>query len=167
MESRLFGSMLILLLTVLAAPSTSAQTAPKPSAIVDNGGYTSESFLRSDYRQSAVVAYVDVKEIIGVDASDSETDCRNFTGVGYCSFLLRAEIVELYKGKIKTRTIEFSEGGEAQAMRNKERYLGERVVFLEKFVDDGKTHYQTIENSTRDARPHVLEKMRRIAKKRR
>jgi len=154
------------LMPFAAFQNVSAQMVDQPQKTKEeaNGGYFSSDFLRSDYRQAGIVAYVSVKEIISTGRSDDQTDCVNFTGIGYCSFLVRAEVKELYKGNAATKMIEFSEGGEAKLIKSKDRFLGEKVVFLEKFVENGKTYWQTIENSTRPIEQDVLETMRQIAR---
>lgn len=123
-----------------------------------------DDFLASDLKQVDVAAYVDIKEVISVASSDKETDCENFKGIGYCSILLRAEIKELYKGEIKTKTLEFFESGEAQSIRSKKQFLGERLIFLEKFREGDKTYLQTLENSTRRIEGDILKKMQKIAR---
>ncbi len=142
----------------------SAQTDGGSQNSNDNSSYFDINLLKSDYEQAFIVAYVDVREIISVGSSDDKTDCVNFTGIGYCSFRVRAVVKEVFKGKIRTKKIEFSEGGEARLIGNKERFLGEKMIFLETFTDSGKTYLQTIENSTRRIEYGIVEKMRKIAK---
>jgi hypothetical protein len=163
----------ILLVLIFSALSfstvVSAQNAVPPvenktqQVETEDGDDSSLEFLRSDFKQVDVAAYVEVREIVSIGRSDEKTDCENFTGRGYCTFLLRAEVKELYKGKLKTSAIEFYEGAEAQLVRSRDRFLGERVIFLKKFTEGGKTHFQTLDNSTRYIEDSILEKMRRIA----
>ncbi len=142
-------------------------TYAAPATIGDE--YYAVEWLKSDYKDANVVAYIDSKEVLSVGRSDEFTDCVNFspnTGPGYCSFTMRAEIKELYKGKLRSRTIEYSEYGEGGYIRNREQFLGKQVVFLEKYKSekDGSIFYQVIENSTRDVDHEVLAKMRKISK---
>ena len=163
MRKIIFAIVLSALFSFIAMAQTESQS--QASLVGSDDGYWSYDFLESDYRQSDLVAYVHVKEIVSVGSSDDKTDCVNFTGVGYCGFRVRAEVKEVYKGRISTKTIEFTETGEAQLIKSKDRFLGEKVVFLEKGVIDGKTYWQPIENSTRTIEFSVLEKMRLIARK--
>ncbi|NOT48080.1 MAG: hypothetical protein HOP17_10085 [Acidobacteria bacterium] len=131
--------------------------------------YYAVGWLKSDYKEADIVAYIDSKEVVSTDRSDEQTDCVNFsrnTGYGYCSFTMRAEIKELYKGKLRSRAIEYSEYGEGRNIKSRDQFLGEQVVFLErhKSAQDGSSIYQVIENSTRDINYKVLEKMRKISK---
>lgn len=116
--------------------------------------------LRGDLRIADVAAYVAVKEIKFADRSDDKTDCENNTRGGYCSYLLRAEIKELFKGKIESKTLEFYIGTEATYP--KKGLLGERIVFLVWNEDekDKPKHLSAIENSTRPA--DVLAAMRKV-----
>ena len=167
MRKTLFGTIFSILLFFGPFQNALGQSENKTlnNKINDNSEYFSVKFLKSDYEQADIVVYVDVKEVISAGASDNQTDCVNFTGIGYCSFLLKAQVKEIYKGGIKTKTIDFYTYGEAELIGRKERYLGESVVFLEKFNDSGKIRLQVIENSIRWIEYDVLKKMRQIAKK--
>jgi len=139
------------------------------SPVPDNSDYYGKEMLRSDLRQADIVAYVDSREIISVVPSDEKTDCTNFdsnTGPGYCGFVIKSEIKELYKGKLSSDTIEYFEYREATAIKSKEHYLGPQIIFLERFENEKtkKTYYQVIENSTRRIDNNVISKMREISK---
>jgi hypothetical protein len=126
--------------------------------------FNSLETLRSDMKMSNVTAYVDVKKLKLVDSMGSG-DCEKNTGAGYCLYELEADVKEIFKGKIKTKTINFFTGPDADYP--KERLMGEQVVFLIwNKPEKGKTaKLSTIENSTR--KTDVLAKMRKIVKQKR
>lgn len=121
--------------------------------------------LKGDYKQVAVVLYVDVKAYELVD-SIGTGNCKEISGGGYCLYRLKAEVKEIYKGKIKKENFEFYAVLEAST-GNKDFLLGEKIVFLNwsSNYPDKKRHLGTLENSTRTVRGNMLEKMRRIAKR--
>ena len=121
--------------------------------------------LKSDYRQVAVVLYVDVKEIELVD-SIGTGDCREVSGGGYCLYRLKAEVKEVFKGKVNKENFEFYTVIEA-SVGKKDFLLGEKIVFLDwsDNYPDKKRSLGTLENSTHSVTGDILEKMRRIAKK--
>lgn len=134
----------------------------------DEDGFYAAKILESDYRQADVVAYVNVKERKLVDSiGTGKADCENDKGTGYCLYLLKAELKEIYKGKSSTTEIEFYTSPDADYP--KEKLMGERVVFLNRGTsgDKKKKQLHTIENSTRWIEHEVLEKMRKIARKKR
>jgi len=151
-----------LVLSVVPFQNVSSQTAevsPKINAEEDSG-FHSADMLRADLRLADVVAYVNVKELKTASRSDDKTDCENNTGGGYCSYLLTAEVREVYKGEVKSKTLEFYGSGEATYP--KKGFMGERIVFLI-WNEDGKNGEKslgTIENSTRGA--DALKAMRRV-----
>ncbi len=153
-----------LLLSFIFVPNALSQTEslPQNAEIYDESDFYKAEFLKSDLEQTDIVAYINVKQIISAGASDYKTDCVNLTGPGYCSFRLIAEIKELYKGNINLKTIEYYEYGEAESIKNKDSFLGERVVFLQKIPDSEKGALQTLDNSTRLIKFNVVEKMRKI-----
>jgi hypothetical protein len=120
------------------------------------------SFLRNDFRTVDVVVYVNVKSRTLADKM-GEGDCEKSTGTGYCLYLLRAEVKEVFKGKIKKGYIEFYTSPDMD-YPHKDKLLGEHVVFLEwsKNSPDGKLSLFTLENSTRNIKHGVLAKMRKI-----
>src|ERR1044071_9818299 len=84
----------------------------------DDEDWPSLSYLRSDYKQVAVVAHVRVKE--------AEITNRI---IGYENWRIRAEVIESFKGKFKKGdAIEYLHGAEAGF--KKEIFLGEKIVFL-------------------------------------
>lgn len=121
--------------------------------------------LKGDYKQVAVVLHVDVKTLELVD-SIGAGNCREISGGGYCLYRLKAEVKEVYKGKINRKNFEFYTVIEAST-GNKDFLLGEKVVFLQWSGNypDKKKHLGTLENSTRAVKGNILEKMRRIAGK--
>jgi hypothetical protein len=121
--------------------------------------------LKGDYKQVAVVLYVDIKTLELVD-SIGKGDCREASGGGYCLYRLKAEVKEIFKGKIRRENFEFYTVIEAST-GNKDFLLGEKIVFLDwsRNYPDKKKHLGTLENSTRSIKDGVLEKMRRIAKR--
>jgi hypothetical protein len=130
----------------------------------DESGFNSVEILCSDMKMSNITAYVDVKKLKLVD-SLGNADCENNKGAGYCLYELEADVKEVFKGKIKTKTIKFFISPDADYP--KERLMGEQVVFLiRNKPEKGKTaKLNTIENSTR--KTDVLAKMRKIAKQKR
>jgi hypothetical protein len=124
----------------------------------------SEQMLRSDMKMSSIVAYVDVKKLKLADSMGSG-DCEKNTGSGYCLYELEADVKEVFKGKIKTKTVKFFVSPDADYP--KERLMGEQVVFLTwNKPEKGKTaRLSTIENSTR--KTDALAKMRKIVKQKR
>lgn len=134
----------------------------------DENGFYGAEILESDYRQVDVVAYVNIKERKLVDSMGAEKDgCENDKGSGYCLYLLKAELKEIYKGKTTASEIEFYTSPDASYP--KEKLMGERVVFLNRSTikDKKKKQLHTLENSTRWIEHDILEKMRKIAKKKR
>ena len=129
----------------------------------DDDGFFSAKFLKSDYKQVDVVLYVDVKSYELVN-SIGKGDCREISGSGYCLYRLKAEVKEVFKGRIKRENFEFYTVLEA-SVGKKDFLLGEKLVFLEwsKNFPDKKRNLGTLENSTRPADAGVLEKMRKIA----
>jgi hypothetical protein len=121
--------------------------------------------LKSDYKEVDAVLYVDVKEIELLD-SIGTGNCKETSGGGYCLYRLKAEVKETYKGRIKKGKFEFYMVIEA-SIGKKDFLLGEKIVFLNwgGNYPDKKKHFGTLENSTRPVKGSILEKMRRIAKK--
>lgn len=126
------------------------------------GDLYTPKWLRNDMRVSDVVAYVNVKEVKYSGRSDTDTDCENNQGGGYCSYLLTAEVKEVFKGKVETKPFVFYSS--ADASYPKKYFLGEQIVFL-LGGEEGKNKkrdLETLENSSRSIEYNVLEKMRNI-----
>lgn len=122
--------------------------------------------LQQDFRAVEAVVYVNIKERKLIDSVGGENvDCENDKGGGYCLYLLKAEVKEVFKGKIQSRNIEFYTSPDADYP--KKNLLGERVVFLEKTVDEkiGKIKYAVLENSTRWIKYDILKSLRILARK--
>ncbi len=121
-----------------------------------------EKALKYDYRQVAVVAYVDVKKRTLVDSIGS-SDCENDKGTGYCLYRLKAELKELYKDKIRAREIEFYTSPDADYP--KKYLMGEKTVFLNwgKRKSKKKKELFTLENSSRSIEHNLLKLIRKIA----
>ncbi|MEO6589258.1 MAG: hypothetical protein ABIP06_08110 [Pyrinomonadaceae bacterium] len=117
--------------------------------------------LRNDSTMSDIVAYVEVKEKKLVDSIGNSPDCDNDKGAGYCRYLLKAEVKEVFKGKNVEKTIEFYTNPDADYP--KKYLLGEKIVFLVKRMDEktGEEHLSAFENSMRGV--NVLEIMRNIS----
>ena len=132
-------SLLILLLSTAAI----AQDDPQ---------WPSLSYLKSDYRQSAVVAHVRVTqaEIVGQIP-------------GYDDWRLVGEVIEPFKGKFrKGQTIIFYHGAESGF--KKELFVGEKIIFLQRNYHE-KTRqwvYAVIENSTLPFNEDRVTKLRKI-----
>jgi hypothetical protein len=145
----------------------SYQTASAQAEITEDKAWEAQltKMLKADYKQVAVVLYVDVKEIELVD-SIGTGDCKEISGGGYCLYRLKAEVKEIFKGKINKENFEFYTVIEASTGK-KDFLLGEKLVFLDwsENYPDKKRSLGTLENSTHSVKGNILEKMRRIAKK--
>ena len=134
---------IICVLLVLALPViVSAQ---------DNDDWPSLSYLRSDYRQVALVAHVRVREAEIVK-----------TIGGYEDWHLVGDVVEPFKGKLrKGQTVEFYHGAE-KGFR-KELFVGEKIVFLiRNYVREEKRWvFAVLENSTL---PYTEDRVRKLRK---
>ena len=118
-------SLLILLLSTTAL----AQDDPQ---------WPSLSYLRSDYRESVVVAHVRVTQAEIVNRIP-----------GYDDWRVVGEIVEPFKGKFrKGQSLTFYHGAETGFKQ--EVFLGEKIIFLHRnYVEKEKRWvYAVIENST-------------------
>lgn len=117
----------------------------------DNDNWPSLSYLRSDYRQVAVVAHVRVREAEIVK-----------TIGGYEDWHLVGEVIEPFKGKFrKGQLVEYYLGAE-KGFR-KEILLGEKIVFLfRNFVQEEKRWVLAVlENSTL---PYTEDRVRKLRK---
>jgi hypothetical protein len=104
----------------------------------ENDEWPSLSYLRSDYRQVAVVARVNVRS----------AEIVNRVG-GYEDWHLVGDVIESFKGKFrKGDPIDFYHGAEKGFRR--ELFLGDKIVFLERnFVETEKRWvWAVLENST-------------------
>ena len=120
------SSLLLLLLLPVAAPAQADQQWPPLS------------YLRSDYRDSAIVAHMRVTEAEVVDRI-----------VGLEDWRVVCEIIEPFKGKArKGERLVYYRGAEAGF--RKELFLGEKIIFLHRNFHDKEKHwvYAAIENST-------------------
>ena len=118
----------------------------------DNAQWPSLSYLRSDYRESVVVAHVRVTE--------SEIVSRI---PGYDDWRIVCEVVEPFKGKFKKgQTLTYYHGAEAGF--KKELFLGEKIVFLHRNYHDKEKRwvYAVIENSTLPYNEDRVTKLRKI-----
>ncbi len=138
-----------------------ASTGETSIVFAENSEYYSTKSLRNDYRIADVVAYVNVKEKILADHTNG-ADCDNNKGIGYCSYRLVAELLELYKGEVKSKVIEFYAG--CDATYPKKNFLGEKVIFLIlNESEEGKPgSLGSLENSSRTIQHDLLQKMRTI-----
>lgn len=159
MPKILFAIVFALFLSFVSIQNISAQT-------VDDEIFSAE-YLKSDYKQVDVVLHVDVKEYELVN-SIGKGDCKDISGGGYCLYRLKAEVKEVFKGKIKRENFAFYTVLEASTGK-KDFLLGAKLVFLEWSDDypDKKRGLGTLENSTRKIEKGVLETMRKIAGKKR
>jgi len=129
-----------------------------PAMAQDDANWPSLNYLRSDYRESVVVAHVRVTQAEIVSRIP-----------GYEDWRIVGEVVEPFKGKFhKGQTLTFYHGAEAGF--KKELFLGEKIVFLHRNYHeaDKKWVYAVIENSTlpyNDDRVHKLRIIKRSAQK--
>ena len=106
-------------------------------------------YLKSNYKAAAVVAHVRV-----LDASSV-----NKVG-GYENWQINAVVVESFKGSLgKGAEIKYLEPTESGF--KKERFLGEKIIFLKnKNFKDKKHHYTAIENSTVPTTKNVIKNLK-------
>jgi hypothetical protein len=154
--SKIFVLFAILIFCFASGQIVSAQTG------IDEKEF--ENILKSEFKQVAVVAYVDVKERALID-SIGNGDCESDKGGGSCLYRLKAELKEIYKGKIRTKEIIFYTSLDADYP--KKNLLGEKVVFLNwrKRDSEKKKELYTLENSTRSMEHNILKRIRKIAGK--
>jgi len=117
----------------------------------DGDDWPSLSYLRSDYRQVAVVAHVRVRDAELVK-----------TIGGYEDWHLAGEVLEPFKGKFrKGQTVEYYHGAEKPVRR--ELFLGEKIVFLfRNYVREEKRWVLAVlENSTL---PYTEDRVRKLRK---
>lgn len=148
-------------------PQTENVNKKKPVIEIDEAQFYEKQMLKSDYKEVDVVLYVDIKERKLVDSIGSG-DCESDKGAGYCLYLLKADVKEVFKGNITEKTIEFYTSPDTSYP--KKYLMGERVVFLNRNSNPPSRNdnsLNTMENSTRWIKYDVLKKMRRIAKKKR
>jgi hypothetical protein len=127
-----------------------------PAIAQDDPQWPSLSYLRSDYRESVVVAHVRVTEAEIVQRIP-----------GYDDWRIVCEVVEPFKGKFrKGQTLTYYHGAEAGF--KKELFQGEKIIFLHRNYHDQEKRwvYAVIENSTlpyNEDRVHKLRKIKRTA----
>jgi hypothetical protein len=123
-----------------------------PAKAQDDQQWPSLSYLRSDYRESVIVAHVRVTqaEVVGRIP-------------GYDDWRLVGEVVEPFKGKFrKGQALTFYHGAEAGF--KKELFLGEKIIFLHRNYHDKEKLwvYAVIENSTLPYNEDRVNKLRKI-----
>ena len=121
-------------------------------AMAQDDQWPSLSYLRSDYRESVIVAHVRVTQ--------AEVVARI---PGYDDWRLVGEVVEPFKGKFrKGQTLTFYHGAEAgfkQAL-----FLGDKIIFLHRNYHEKEKRwvYAVIENSTLPFNEDRVQKLRVI-----
>jgi len=118
----------------------------------DDPNWPSLSYLKHDYRSSAVVAHVRVTDAEVVNRIPGLEDWR-----------VVSEVVEPFKGKFrKGEKLVYYHGAEAGF--RKELFLGEKIVFLQRnyHEKDKQWVYAAIENSTLPYNEVRLRKLRTI-----
>ena len=136
----LLGSLRLLLLLPAAAAAQADQQWPPIS------------YLKSDYRDSAIVAHVRV----------TEAEVANRI-VGLEDWRVVCEIIEPFKGKVrKDERLVYYHGAEAGF--RKELFLGEKIVFLQRNFHERERQwvYAAIENSTLAYNQNRVRKLRII-----
>jgi hypothetical protein len=128
--------------------------APLAVFAQDDDDWPPLSYLRSDYKEVAVVAHIRIKE--------AEITNRI---IGYENWRIRAEVIESFKGKFKKGdAIEYMHGAEAGF--KKEHFTGEKIVFLLSEREGQRRYYAVLENSTLPYREVTVKKLRVIRRKR-
>jgi len=123
-----------------------------PAIAQDDPQWPSLNYLRSDYRESVIVAHVRVTQAEIVSRIP-----------GYDDWRLVCEVVEPFKGKFqKGQTLTFYHGAEAGF--KKELFLGEKIIFLHRNYHDQEKLwvYAVIENSTLPYNEDRVIKLRKI-----
>lgn len=166
-----FSSLIFVLLFMTACQKVESQKNKEifqtdKSAVTsfDDSEFYSPRFLKSDLEQVEVVVYVNV---LSRELADQITNgsCEKNEGPGYCLYLLKANVNEVFKGKIEKKDFEFYTVTDAD-YKNKDSLLGEKVVFLNRSDNypNKKMNLGTLENSTRLIKHDVLEKLKKISK---
>jgi len=117
MRKILFAVTFLILLTIslISFQSASGQTQNNSNRIESktqddqkesDSNYYSAEFLKSDFKQVEVVLYVNVKSRELVDQIGGG-NCEQNKGPGNCLYLLKAEVKEIYKGKVKRENFNF------------------------------------------------------------
>jgi hypothetical protein len=136
-------------------------TALTQSIFGQDDGFISTEAARADARQVDIVAHVNVRELKVVGTLDGNvSDCGQNKRAGYCSYLLTADVIEVFKGKYSLRRIEFYTTIDADYPS--ERLIGEKIVFLNRHKNSKtkKIELGVLENSTRPATPELLDGLR-------
>jgi hypothetical protein len=118
----------------------------------DDPNWPSLSYLRSDYRESVIVAHVRVTQAEIVSRIP-----------GYEDWRLVCEIVEPYKGQFrKGQALTFYHGAESGFKQ--ELFLGEKIIFLHRNYHEKEKRwvYAVIENSTLPYNEDRVNKLRTI-----
>ena len=117
----------------------------------DDDDWPPLSYLRSDYKEVAIVAHVRLRK----------AEITNRIG-GYENWSIKAEVLESFKGKLKKgNVIDYFQGAEAGL--KKEFFTGEKIVFLLAERDqDRKLRYAVLENSTLPITEDRIRKLRLI-----
>jgi hypothetical protein len=118
----------------------------------DDDNWPPRSYLRSDYREVAVVAHIRIQH--------AKITARI---PGLVSWTIVGEVLEPFKGKFKKGdTIEYGEGAE-DTFNNPKYFSGEKLVFLLAERDrEGKVHYSALENSSLPYNEDRAKKLRSI-----
>src|SRR6185295_19633632 len=116
--------------------------------------WPSLSYLRSDYKEVAVVAHVRIQQ----------AEITNRVG-GYENWSIKAEVIEPFKGKFKKGdVIDYVHGAEAGF--KKEYFTGEKIVFLLAEREGDRKYYAVLENSTLPYTEDRVKKLRVIRRRR-
>ena len=122
---------------------------PFSSAAHKDENWPPLSYLRNDYRASAVVAHVLIRE-------------AQMTGRvgGYENWRVESEVIESFRGKFrKGEVIQYFQGAEAGLKQ--EYFKGEKIIFLLAEYDKATKalRYSVLENSTL---PHTADRVRKL-----
>lgn len=144
----------------LSTPMPDKSLPGSRSKIDENDGYPlySVATLKENYKEADVVVYA---EVIRFVPDSKERGYRHYTGT--------AKIKEVFKGEVAMDDL--IEHGWVIEVYDEEpdvsAFLGERVLWLKRWDDNGRLRYGQIEFMAGGIESNILEKLRKISKAKR